>query len=463
MGLSIGGLGSGLDIGNMTEQLVAAERTPKLTRIQQSMSKVDNHLSAYGLIKSSASNFQEKLTEFKADDVFLGKSSTSSDSEFVSVSSTSDAQAGQYSIEVKQLAQKHKVASQFALDADPNASLGQGSLTLSLGNQSMTLNLDDKNSDLKSLVQSINQAEDNPGISATIITDEVGAKLVFSSQQSGKYQQIAIDASQATGDVQQLHFDPNISNSNMAEMQAAQDAQIVIDGYAIVNSKTNEFKDAIDGMTLDVKQLTDTEDTTSVTINIDNDHSQVKKAVSSFVNLYNSLVNMVESQSSFDAEANKAAPLVGDSASRSLISQLRNVLNESVTTESGKNRPLSDFGLSTDREGKLEIDQEQLTQRLDDDFMAASDFFTQGESGLVSRVTQGLDDFVGKQGVITNKETRLESQKSDFKEEIETLEQRMSVFEDRTYKQLSAMDAALSKMSQELNAMMSMFGFEGNG
>ena len=95
--------------------------------------------------------------------------------------------------------------------------------------------------------------------------------------------------------------------------------------------------------------------------------------------------------------------------------------------------------------------------------MAASDFFTQGESGLVSRVTQGLDDFVGKQGVITNKETRLESQKSDFKEEIETLEQRMSVFEDRTYKQLSAMDAALSKMSQELNAMMSMFGFEGNG
>ena len=361
MGLSIGGLGSGLDIGNMTEQLVAAERTPKLTRIQQSMSKVDNHLSAYGLIKSSASNFQEKLTEFKADDVFLGKSSTSSDSEFVSVSSTSDAQAGQYSIEVKQLAQKHKVASQFALDADPNASLGQGSLTLSLGNQSMTLNLDDKNSDLKSLVQSINQAEDNPGISATIITDEVGAKLVFSSQQSGKYQQIAIDASQATGDVQQLHFDPNISNSNMAEMQAAQDAQIVIDGYAIVNSKTNEFKDAIDGITLDVKQLTDTEDTTSVTINIDNNHSQVKKSVSSFVNLYNSLVNMVESQSSFDAEANKAAPLVGDSASRSLISQLRNVLNESVTTESGKNRPLSDFGLSTDREGKLEIDQEQLT------------------------------------------------------------------------------------------------------
>ncbi|KLV11013.1 flagellar hook protein [Photobacterium ganghwense] len=463
MGLSVGGLGSGLDVAGMTQQLVAAERTPKQTRITDQMSKVDSSLSAYGLVKSSASSLQELLEKFKEDEAFISKKASSSDKEFISVTADSNTQNGSYSVEVKQLAKSHKIVSNSSFDADPAADLGSGEMVISVGDKSMTINISSDKNSLKDVVAAINNSKDNPGITATTITDDGGSKILFSSTKTGAENQIKIDASGMTGDLANLTYDPASPGGNMAEMQAAQDAQIIIDGFSAVTSSTNKFENAIDGLTLDIKKLTgtygtgtDTDDieTKSINITIENDKTQPKDALTKFVEQYNSLFEMIESQSSYSVEEGSGGPLVGDSVSKSLISQLRNLINEPVTVDGQKYR-MADFGVTTDRYGKLELDEEILGDMLDDKFLDFGAFFT-SDGGFLDKADEVLDGFVGRDGSITSKEDSLKEQQKRLEDDMSQLDARMKDFEDRTYKQLSAMDAAIAQMTQELATMQSL-------
>lgn len=466
-GLSVGGLGSGLDVAGMTQQLVAAERTPKQLRITDEMSKVDTSLSAYGLVKSSASSLQDLFESFDEDEAFSSKSASSSESGYLDVSVESNAQNGRYSIEVKQLAESHKIASD-SLTADPDASLGEGDLVIGLGTDTMKISISANKSSLKDVMQAINDSDDNPGITATILTDDSGAKLVFSSTKTGEGNKISIDASGATGDLADLEFDPdNITgNPQMHEMQEAADAVIVIDGFSTVTNSTNTFTDAIEGVTLDANKITGTYGTGNDTDDIDvknaiieikNDIGKPKTAINDFVEAYNSLFEMVDSQSKYDVEEERGGPLVGDSISRSMLGQLRNLLNEPVEIN-GTNYTLSDFGVTTSREGRLEVDDDILQEQLENNFIGFGRFFN-GDEGFLKKADDLLENFVGSDGVITSREDSLKDQKSRLEDDMVLLNERMIAFEERTYKQLSAMDAAIYKMNNELSTMMSMLVF----
>ncbi len=85
MGLSAGGLASGLDVAGMTQQLVAAERAPKEQRIKEQQQKLEVQLSGYGQIKSAVSGLEDMVKKFAEDKVFAGQSATSSESGFLLV------------------------------------------------------------------------------------------------------------------------------------------------------------------------------------------------------------------------------------------------------------------------------------------------------------------------------------------------------------------------------------------
>lgn len=452
MGLSIGGLGSGLDIGGMTEQLVAAERTPKLQRIQAQTSVVENRLSAYGLVKSSAANFLDAIGNFQTDKAFSATKAKASDSEFLSVgNSQSSATVGEYSISVDQLAQAHKLASNTTFSED--TSFGVGDIVLSLGHQSMTVSLSVERNTLSDFVAAINQAEDNVGIQASLIKGDNGSHIRLSSSKTGVENQISIDVSNATGDITQLAFDANNPNANadVAVTQSAQDAQITLDGLITVSSTTNTFENAIDGVTFTVKKRTDVE-TPNVNITVSTDSKKALSGLEKIGELYNSLSGMVSSQSYSE---NKKAPLSGDSVTRSLMTQLRQVLNTPLTV-ANETRSLSQMGMSIDSQGQWQVDKDRFEEAFEND-AAFADFFHHAESNVLGRIESILKPFVEMNGIFDRKEASLTSQKSALEEDKVALDKQLTAFENRTYRQLSAMDAALATMNQELNALMSLF------
>ncbi|MCD9470600.1 flagellar filament capping protein FliD [Photobacterium phosphoreum] len=461
MGLSAGGLASGLDVAGMTQQLVAAERAPKEQRIKEQQQKLEVQLSGYGQIKSAVSGLEEMVKKFAEDKVFAGQSATSSESGFVGVEASADAQNGSYNIEVIALAKSHKVMSNNSFDSDPKAELGSGTLDITIDGKTLSLDINKEKSSLKDIVKAINNAEDNPGVTATVINDDNGAKIVFSSSETGKDQQISIDASKMTGELAKLSFDPTnpTANTEMVQMQAGEDAQIRIDNHTVISSSSNKIENAIEGVTLDLKKLTDTDDVKHVTIDITDNTKDAKSSLEGFIEAYNGLIDTANNLSKYDVEKKTSGPLNGDSLTRSITSQMRNLMNKTIEVD-GQSYSLSDLGITTDRYGKVEIDDEKFDEALKDNFKAFNAFFHTEDDGFLDQAEGIFKSFTSStDGVLTNKEKTIKEQQTRLEDDMTSLNERMKAYEERTYQQFTAMDAAIGKMNNQLNTMMSLMVF----
>lgn len=476
MGLSAAGMASGLDIAGMTQQLVAAERKPKSDRITTQQKQVNVSLSAYGQVKSSVSAMQSMLEKFGKDEAFNGQKATSDNSDYLSIKATAKAKSGVYNINIQQMAQSHKLMGKESFSADPEASLGSGDMVIKVGDKSMTLNIGEDNDDLSSVVDAINNANDNPGVTATLINTgkDSGSQIVFSTKETGETNTIEIDTSAMTGQLASLAYKKDgMVDSKVDEMQAAQDAKIMIDNFTPVSSSNNTFEDVIEGVTLDLKKLTGTSgskspetddiDVKSVKITIENDEKSTKDSLKSFVDSYNSLTGTIDKLTGFDADKkpddpNRAGALNGDSLTRSVSTQMRNLLNEPIEIN-GKLYQMSDFGISIQRDGTLELedDSDKLDDIISENFAVIGQFFAKEDSGFLAKADKLLDSFTDKtDGSLSVKEDTLKERQKSLDDDMTDLNKRMVAYEDRTYKQFLAMDEAIGQMNNQLSSMMSL-------
>ena len=73
------GVGSGLDLGTLVSGLIEAERAPTANRIAFKEQTFTTELSAFGLLRSSLSQFQSSLSGLKSSSAFDAKEITLSD------------------------------------------------------------------------------------------------------------------------------------------------------------------------------------------------------------------------------------------------------------------------------------------------------------------------------------------------------------------------------------------------
>ena len=105
---------------------------------------------------------------------------------FFTASTSGAVAAGSFDIEVRQLAQAHKLLSTGYTNAD--TTIGEGTLTINLGSDSFNVVIDSSNNTVAGIRNAINQAADNTGVSATVINVDDGsgtatvAKLVLRSE-----------------------------------------------------------------------------------------------------------------------------------------------------------------------------------------------------------------------------------------------------------------------------------------
>ena len=177
------GIGSGLDISGIVQQLVAAEGQPVVTRLGQQEAKVQAKLSAFGSLKSALADFRDKLDAMKNLDKFLVRKAVSGNEDSFTVSADTKAVPSEYSIEVVQLAQAQKLTSGAFTDSD--AVVGTGTLTLQIGIQGVTLDINAENNTLAGVRDAINESPDNPGIAATIVNADSGSYLILTAESTG--------------------------------------------------------------------------------------------------------------------------------------------------------------------------------------------------------------------------------------------------------------------------------------
>ncbi|MGV2989547.1 flagellar filament capping protein FliD [Vibrio sp. E150_011] len=219
------GMSSGMDINSMVSKIVNAERVPKQQRIDYERTKIDSSISAYGRLRESLDTMKNLMANFRQEKAFAVRSVDTSEENVVTATASTDAIAGKYAVDVLQLAQSHKVASDVVPD---DTRFGPGKLQISLGEDNFDLSLG-KNSKLVDVVRAINGARDNPGIRASIIKDMNGPRLIVAANQSGAEKNILIDVEAEAGN-ELFRFEYKTIEQRVKDLEQAQSDALALLG-----------------------------------------------------------------------------------------------------------------------------------------------------------------------------------------------------------------------------------------
>ncbi len=392
--------GSGLDVRNLVDQLVAAEGAPVKARLDKKEIKVQEGLTAMGTFKGALLDFQASLAPLRKADAFKSINATSSNEDKFTVIAADNAVPGTYNIEISQLAQSQKLISRpVSSDLD---SIGSGQITIEFGEvnadnhfiqnntiPAQIIEIDEKNTTLRGIQQAINEA--NAGVKASIINDGSGYRLVLNAEKTGLQNSMRISisdndqnnkdeaglsilaydpvaeqaASEESADSENPAEEENTSvqpsGKNMQQVAEARDAIFSVDGITISNS-SNEIRDSIPGITLTLKKTT--EDGFE-TFSVEKETAGIRTSIQSFIQSYNDLVTTINSLTGYDPETGTAGPLSGDAGIRGISDQIRRRLATSFSGINNNLVSLADIGITSSREGMLELDQAKLDRALE--------------------------------------------------------------------------------------------------
>ncbi|QXO18091.1 flagellar filament capping protein FliD [Vibrio ostreae] len=244
--------------------------------------------------------------------------------------------------------------------------------------------------------------------------------------------------------------------SGMIQVQAGQDSMVMLDGVAKLSSENNVIENAIDGVDLTLSGKTNPGDRPAE-IDIEYDRDSVRQDIEQFVAAYNQFFAVSQDLSSVDPTTGKAGPLAGDSVVRSAHSRLRSVFSSPVEGAPQDIRSLTEFGITTTRQGTLEINHDMLDRQLNNNFTRLGEFFG-GNQGFARKVEDAIQSMTGVTGSIRTRERSLGEQDRRLTDDQAALDRRMDNLQQRTHARFSAMQDATSNMQSQLSSMMSMLG-----
>jgi len=434
MPIIAGGIGSGLDIAGLVSQLVAAEAEPVNARLNNKETDLDSELSAFGTLKSALSAFQTSVTKLEDAKSFQVYTPSSSNESVFTASTDTTAVAGNYSIEVVQLAQAEKLRSIDFVDS--SEVIGTGTLDISLGVDTFQLTIDSTNNTLAGIRDAINAAVDNPGISASLITVDSGTQLILTSNKVGASNTISVAAvDNATTDGFDL---TRLDSANLTSLQAASDAIINVDSQTVTRN-SNSFSDVISGVTFN---LVKAQPGTTETLSVVSDTQTIKKDIQSFVTNYNTLVGVMKGLSNYDISTQVAGPLNGDSVVRGIEGSLRQARSSIVP---GAFSNLSSLGITLGDGGSLKIDDTVLDANIASSLSDVKQFFSASD-GIAQTFSAAVSGYVESDGIIDTRRDGLQNRLDGIDDRRDALTRRMASLEARLNAQFTAMDILVSQL-----------------
>ena len=420
---SIFSSGSGLDVNATVDQILYAERAPeRLMQSQQSLLNVQTSL--LNNLNGNLATLKDKINGLKdISGAINAKSATSSQTAILTASADTSASAAVHTVTVTDLATTSTQYSNALATAD--TTFGTGSFSLQVGTGTPTVvTVDSSNNTFTQLVAYINGK--GLGVSASIISDANGARLLLTSGTSG-----------APGDIT---ISGNTTGLTMTEGVNGANASLTVDGVP-VSSSSNVVSTAIPGVTLN---LISSAPSTPVVVTVGSDTAKVRQAVNDFVSAYNGVISAINTQFTYEPATKTAGPLAGDSALRVVQSNLLQDAAYSITGNNGFVN-LQSLGIEMENDGTLTVNDTTLSDVLGNHFNDFQNFF-QGLSPTgfaynFSTDLMGLTDSTN--GPLNIDLKSIKSTQDMLAQSIQDFEDRMALRQQMLINQYSQIDALL--------------------
>lgn len=458
------GLGSGLDLNGLLDKLTKAEQQ-RLTPYTTKQSSYNAQLTGYGTLKGALEKFDNLSKEMAKEDFF--KATTATEHDAFKITTNAKAVPGNYVVEVKNLAQAQTLTTQAKV-SDQGAKLGaegvtDRTLTITAGNppKETKIPLSDDQTSLVELRDAINGAK--AGVTASIMrVGDNDYQLAVSSSTTGENNKISlqVDNDDKLGDI--LNYNATRGTSTaMKQTVAPQDAELMVNGTAIKRS-TNSISDALQGVTIDLKTKTKTDEPQHLVISTNTAGTTDK--IKEWVDSYNSLLDTFNALSKFtpvktgEAPNPSNGPLLGDNTLRGVQSSIKSAL--SAAQDNPELKGLGNLGISTNtKTGKLEIDSAKLKKAMDEKPDQVSNFFVGNgkDTGMATEIHNEIQSYIKSGGIIENSTKSINTNLDRLNSQITTVTASIQNTIDRYKQQFVQLDTMMSKMNGTSNYLAQQF------
>ena len=358
MPITIDGLVSGLDTETIVEGLLDIQQT-QLDRIKLKRADVLAEQATFASLEAQLVSFRASVSGLAklSNNPFERQTVNVSDDTVLTGTASSSATNGIYRLTVNSVAKAHQVASQGYADTD--SEITQGTIDLRIGSGDLTtITVDSTNNTLAGLAESINAS--GSGISASIIQDSSGGaspyKLLLTSSETGADNSISVTNNLAAtaGSATKPTFD--FGNP----VQAAENAQLTLGsgpGAITVESATNRFDSLIDGVTLDLLNVSGGQE---VTLTVAHNSDDAVAGVQDLVTSYNAVMEFIDERSTYNEATESGGVLLGNRSAISIQQRLQNGLVSVVAGVNSDANRLSAIGVSVTDNGRLQLDESKL-------------------------------------------------------------------------------------------------------
>jgi flagellar hook-associated protein 2 len=436
------GIGSGLDIGGIVSSLTAAYGAAQTNQLTNQQNTLDTQVSAYGTFTSALDALQLSLSALKTPAQLAGFDATVADKTIASATTTADAVAGTYSLEVDNLATSATLTSAPVLGA--GTAVGTGALTIAVGAASTSINIDSSDNTLAGIAAAINSAPNNPGVTASIITASDGSRLVLSGSATGAGHGITVTQSGGDGGLASLVYDPANGVTNLTDTQDAKDANFKINGFA-ATSANNQVSGAITGVTINL--LAQTATGVATTLSITPDTSGAQSSVDKFVTALNGVLSSIQTLTSYDPSSNTAGPLNGDPTLQGFQNQLQNILGKVVQGASGGVQSLTDLGITANSDGSYSVDDTKLGNALTSSLSSVGNLLG-GSNGVITQLASLVNGYTKPGGLLATINQGLQTGLSNVSDQQRALAAQLATYSATLTAEYNAMDTAVARLKQ---------------
>lgn len=461
--ISFGGLGNGLDFGQVVDQLVKVAQLP-VDRLTKKKTDLNTKFTDLTTVSTKVAALQSAAQALRLPTSFDKTTASVSDPTVLSVSASSSATTGTHTIRVVQLAQSHQIVNKAAKAvSSPTADIVSGfpiplssaAFTFRVGsgaNQTVTLGSTGTLTDLRDQINNL-----GAGVTASIINTGTEAapsyRLALSSNNTGSANAITIVTDQTDLDLWN-----SSGTGGIDTLAAAQNARIQVGDQALnpltIERSSNTISDAIPGLTL---TLTKTTGTGTVQVSLSQDVNEVKTNIQALATAYNEVVKFINERTSYDVTTKQGGVFFNESSARTVLSQLRTALSSSVGGATVYTS-VGQIGFKTGRDGTITVDDGQLSTALSTNYSGVKALFSnQGAAeglaqSLVSAV-DALNDIAG--GALTLRKNSVTSEISRLGDDIARKEDVVSQYEERLRRQFAALDGLLRQLQGQSGFLQS--------
>jgi flagellar hook-associated protein 2 len=426
------GIGSGLNISAIVSSLTTAFGAAQTTQLTNQQTSLDSQVSAFGTFTAALDTLKLALPPLEDPSQLAGFAATVADPSIATATTTSDAVAGQYSLQVNNLATSATMTSAHL--ASSATAVGTGTLTVAVGSSSMAITIDTTNNSLAGIAAEINSAPNNPGVTASIITTTSGSRLILTGTATGAANAITVTPSGGDGGLSVLAF---------TQTQPAQDASFSINGFA-ATSASNAVSSAITGVTINLQKASAVGTPTTLTISPDT--SSAQSSIDKFVTAVNGVLSSIQTLSGYDPSTQIAGPLNGNATLEAFQNQLQNILG-TVTNGSGGVKSLTDLGISAGTDGSYATDDTKLGSALSASLASIGNLLG-GTNGIATQISNLVDGYTKPGGLLDTINQGLETGLTSVSTQQTALAAQLAAYSARLTAEYNAMDTAVALLKQ---------------